>query len=73
MTPIDDRRPANGKSAQEDTDDREERARARTARLLALIFGGLIVVLIAIMMGIDLYAENLEQHGHDAPSDAAVR
>ena len=53
--------------------DSEEKAEARTARLLALIFGGLIVLLIAIMMGIDIYADNLQGQSHEAPADAAGR
>jgi len=53
--------------------DSETKAEARTARLLALIFGGLIVLLIAVMAGIDIYADNLQEHSHGAPADAAER
>ena len=38
----------------------KKRAEAKTALLLAVIFGGLIAVLIAGMMAIDIYAEQLQ-------------
>ena len=48
----------------------KERAEAKTARLLALIFGGLIVALIAGMAAIDIYSEKL-QGGSSSVHDAA--
>jgi len=50
--------------------DARERAEAKTARLLALIFGGLIVALIAGMAAIDIYSERL-QGGPSSIHDAA--
>ena len=58
---------------QDPRQDSERRAEARTARRLALIFGALIVLLIAAMAGIDIYADNLQEHNHDVPADAAGR
>ena len=46
-----------------------EKAEAKMARLLALIFGSVIVVLIAGMAAIDIYAEKLQgsqTNVHDA-------
>ena len=38
----------------------KEESEAKTARLLALIFGGLIVALIAGMAAIDIYSDKLQ-------------
>ena len=53
--------------------DARQKAEARTARLLALIFGGVIVLLIGGMFVFDLYAESLQGHLRNTPADAAER
>lgn len=51
----------------------KNRAEARTARLLAVIFGGVIVLLIGGMLAFDIYAESLHGTSRNAPADAAER
>jgi len=52
----------------------KHKAEARTARLLAIIFGGLIVAMIAGMLAFDLYAEKKMDNGVTRPpADAAEK
>lgn len=51
----------------------KQKAEARTARLLALIFGGMIVAMIGGMFALEIYGENQQGQSHNAPADAADR
>jgi hypothetical protein len=51
----------------------KKKAEARTALLLAVIFGGLIVIMVGGMLWFDIYAEKVTEAGYKAPADAAER
>jgi hypothetical protein len=48
-------------------------AESRTALLLGLIFGGMIVIMIAGMLAFDMYGEKHTGSAIKAPADAADR
>ena len=51
-----------------------KKAEHKTALLLGVIFGGLIVAMVAGMLAFDLYGEKLDGGGtYKAPADAAER
>jgi len=51
----------------------KKKAEARATRWFGIIFGGLIVLLIAVMAGIDIYMDKVNGNTRSAPSDAADR
>jgi hypothetical protein len=51
----------------------KEKSEAKTALLLAIIFGGLVVIMIAGMLAFDIYAEKHSGGSYSAPADAADR
>jgi len=59
----------------QDALEREARQRAeqRMARILGIIFGGMIVLMIGGMLVFDVYSENAIGNAHNAPADAADR
>ena len=63
-----DRRPENPVEA-----EARKKAEKRTTLIPAAVFWGMIVLMIAVMAGIDIYTERQAEAAHQAPADAADR
>lgn len=50
----------------------KKRAEARTAMLVGIIFGGLVLVMIVGMLLFDMYAEKHQPGGSDMPANSAA-